>query len=197
MLELANCLIDDNYSNSDGFDTLSSIIKFVKGKKPKHIDNIKHNDYEKYLTIACLNNQELNYADNEKMILSDNNILMVMDGASSGDVYFNDYGIVGSTLARVDLIDKKYLDSYIYFILRKHQGLIKSKNTGSAIPHTDKVFVGTLEVPIIEKEEQEKYKKLVDKLLEIRQENQTLTQLRDTLLPKLMNGEIDLEKIEI
>ena len=75
--------------------------------------------------------------------------------------------------------------------------IIKSKNTGSAIPHTDKVFVGTLEVPTIGKEEQEKYKKLLDKLLEIRQENQILVQLRDTLLPKLMNGEIDLEKIEI
>jgi type I restriction enzyme S subunit len=28
-------------------------------------------------------------------------------------------------------------------------------------------------------------------------QNETLTQLRDTLLPKLMNGEIDLENIEI
>lgn len=28
-------------------------------------------------------------------------------------------------------------------------------------------------------------------------ENETLIKLRDTLLPKLMNGEIDLEKIEI
>ena len=29
------------------------------------------------------------------------------------------------------------------------------------------------------------------------EENNTLTQLRDNLLPKLMNGEIDLDKIEI
>ena len=28
-------------------------------------------------------------------------------------------------------------------------------------------------------------------------ENERLIQLRDTLLPKLMNGEIDLDKIEI
>ena len=32
---------------------------------------------------------------------------------------------------------------------------------------------------------------------EIEHENNNLTQLRDTLLPKLMNGEIDLDKIEI
>ena len=29
------------------------------------------------------------------------------------------------------------------------------------------------------------------------EENRKLEQLRDTLLPKLMNGEIDLDKIEI
>ena len=29
------------------------------------------------------------------------------------------------------------------------------------------------------------------------EENKILEQLRDTLLPKLMNGEIDLDKIEI
>ena len=28
-------------------------------------------------------------------------------------------------------------------------------------------------------------------------ENETLEQIRDTLLPKLMNGEIDLHKIEV
>ena len=37
------------------------------------------------------------------------------------------------------------------------------------------------------------YKKISSNL----EENNTLTQLRDTLLPKLMNGEIDLDKIEI
>lgn len=38
---------------------------------------------------------------------------------------------------------------------------------------------------------------LYEKMFLNLEENQTLTQLRDTLLPKLMNGEIDLENIEI
>ena len=38
---------------------------------------------------------------------------------------------------------------------------------------------------------------LIEKILENEKENQTLEQLRDTLLPKLMNGEIDLENVEI
>lgn len=35
------------------------------------------------------------------------------------------------------------------------------------------------------------------KQVQIKSENQKLAQLRNTLLPKLMNGEIDVSKVEI
>lgn len=38
---------------------------------------------------------------------------------------------------------------------------------------------------------------ILEKYIENLKENKRLEQLRDTLLPKLMNGEIDLEKIKI
>ena len=38
---------------------------------------------------------------------------------------------------------------------------------------------------------------LFEKIKLNEEQNMTLRQLRDTLLPKLMNGEIDLDKIEI
>ena len=38
---------------------------------------------------------------------------------------------------------------------------------------------------------------IVEKYIENLKENKRLEQLRDTLLPKLMNGEIDLDKIEL
>ena len=40
-------------------------------------------------------------------------------------------------------------------------------------------------------------KVLLLKIKDNEAQNETLEQLRDTLLPKLMNGEIDLYKIEI
>lgn len=40
-------------------------------------------------------------------------------------------------------------------------------------------------------------KPLYEKKFNVMQQNETLEQLRDTLLPKLMNGEIDLDNIEI
>lgn len=177
--------------------TLVQVIKFVKGKKPKDIISNKQEGYEKYLTIACLNGQELNYADTTKMIMSDNDLLMVMDGASSGEVYYGGKGIVGSTLSRIDCIDNNYFSEYVFFVLKYYKDLIQSKNTGSAIPHTDKVFVGGLEIPKLNIETQEKYKVILSKIQYNQNENKTLEQLRDTLLPNLMNGEIDLDNIEI
>lgn len=44
---------------------------------------------------------------------------------------------------------------------------------------------------------EEKVRKINKKIYSNSEQNQTLTQLRDTLLPKLMNGEIDPENIEI
>ena len=40
-------------------------------------------------------------------------------------------------------------------------------------------------------------KAIIDKMNINQKENSKLEQIRDTLLPKLMNGEIDLDKIEI
>lgn len=174
---------------------LRSIIKFIKGKKPINISETKKDKYLSYLTIANLNNQENLYACTENVIIADNDLLMVMDGASSGDVYYSDYGIVGSTLAKIDIIDTSYNQASIYFILKYFNEYIKSKNTGSAIPHTDKEIVYKLVIPDIDN--QKEYENILKNILQLNKQNKMLEQLRDTLLPKLMNGEIDLDKIEI
>ena len=197
MYEIANNLLANDFNVIQNRESLQNIIKFTKGKKPSEVSYNKEKGYTKYLTIACLNNQEIIYADTLKTILTDKDILMVMDGASSGEVYYSDYGIVGSTLSKIEIINNNYIKEYIFFVLKKYSELIKSKITGSAIPHTDKAFVNTLELPIINFEEQEKYKNILDKIQHNFIENVNLSKIRDTLLPKLMNGEIDLDKIEI
>lgn len=197
LIEIGISLVNKYFNEVEDCEILGNIIKFNKGKKPKDTLEVKIDGYDKYLTIACLNGQELNYADPSKTVIANNDLLMVMDGASSGDVYYSDYGIVGSTLAKLDIIDENVEKEYIYFCLKKYSNLIKSKNTGSAIPHTDKVFVYSLEIPKIEIEKQQYFKVLLKNIQENEKENRNLEQLRDTLLPKLMNGEIDLENIEI
>ena len=195
--ELGLTLIKKYINQANNLIELNRVINFIKGKKPAVISEKKIENNKKYLTIACLNGQEMNYANTDKMIISNNDLLMVMDGASSGDIYYSDSGVVGSTLAKVDILDDNYGKGYIYFFIKRYANLIKSKNTGSAIPHTDKIFVGNLLIPEIDINKQKKFDILLNKIQQMQKENEMLIKLRDTLLPKLMNGEIDLEKIKI
>lgn len=196
LYDIANTMIDGEFKNNE-FIKLNEVIKFIKGKKPSDISIYKKDGYIKYLTIACLNNQETTYANSNKMIFTKSDVLMVMDGASSGNVYYSTEGIVGSTLSKIETKNNDFISEYLYFCLKKYSKDIQEKTTGSAIPHTDKEFVGNLNIPIIEKRKQTKYASFINKIIEINNQNEILSQLRDTLLPRLMNGEINLDNIEI
>lgn len=197
LYEIASSLLFKDFEKKQEKVKIQDIITFTKGKKPLKICNIKQKHYLKYLTIACLNNQEITYAETDKAVIANNDILMVMDGASSGEVYYSSHGIVASTLAKINVVNDNYKKEFIYFILKKYSKLIKNKITGSAIPHTDKSFVNTLEVPNIPKETQEKYKDILNIIQHNTKEIINLSTCRNILLPKLVNGEINLEKIKI
>ena len=99
--------------------SLREIFTFRKGKKPEKIEDKKiDNMYKNYLTIDVLNRTGELYAIGEKLVESEvDDIMMVMDGASSGTIYTGMDGIVGSTLAKLEIVQKK-LKGVIYQFLK-------------------------------------------------------------------------------
>ncbi len=175
---------------------LREIFVFKKGKKPKEILNIKEDEqYKKYLTIDVLNQKSKLYATVDKMIeCSNDDILMVMDGASSGSIYTGMNGIVASTLAKLE-VKNSILKPYIYQLLKYKEVDIKCHLTGSAIPHTDKAYIHSQKVALPKNLEELKtmnkiLKYIMDKIRINKVEVEKLRITRDTLLPKLMSGEI-------
>ena len=71
----------------------------------------------------------------------------------------------------------------------------------AAQPGLNQVELKSIEINICDKEEILKFetsvKPIMEKIALNSLENKKLAKLRDTLLPKLMNGEIDLDDIEI
>ena len=115
-------------------------IQFIKGKKPTTFND----NGEKYLTIDALENGNFTYTNDKKLVYcEENNILMVMDGASSGKVYIGHQGIVGSTLAKISTNINPY---YLYIFLKNNFKNISEHNTGSAIPHTNKDIIYNLKI---------------------------------------------------
>ena len=88
---------------------------------------------------------------------------------------------------------------YAYFILSKLD--LASMNAGSAVPSMTTKILSAIQVLLPSTAKLAELKSWSDPLFEqIRlneQENEQLEALRDTLLPKLMSGEIDVSKVEL
>ena len=93
---------------------------------------------------------------------------------------------------------------YLYFTLYSKENKNKIFNMASskaAQPGLNQTELKNLDIKLAEKEEIIRFEKSVEpimfKIAYNALQNKTLGQLRDTLLPKLMNGQIDLDNIEI
>ena len=107
---------------------------------------------------------------------------------------------LGRGVAGIVNINELYRECVFHLINNSIESF-KNLATGSVIVGISRNDIQNIKVKIPSKEQIKNFhniqKNLFDKMENIRQENIVLTQLRDTLLPKLMNGEIDLDKIEI
>jgi len=106
----------------------------------------------------------------------------------------------------VNLLDINYSNEFLYCIANtyEYREYLRNTKTGSTVSHTSptRIYEYKLALPIkpsfieLNKTLKDIFKKTHDNL----SENKTLTQLRDTLLPKLISGEVrvkDLEKMDL
>lgn len=178
----------------------SKIGKFEKGKIPKEIlksneDNLLH----KYITIDVANDKNIQYCSNEKMVMCNGETIMVMDGAASGEVYIGNYGVLGSTFSKIISLKNDCSNTFIYELLKNNEIIIKKANTGSTVPHANKVYIENMKFPLPKnlKEASEYFDKLEKMIIKNRNENLELTNLREKLLPMLINGQINVDDVKI
>ena len=163
---------------------LGEYISFIKGRKPSDSkENLKP-----YLTIDGMNTNNFEMVCSDKMIFAEeDDILMVMDGASSGTIYSGYNGIIGSTLAKIEC-NQTNLIPLIEQRLIQMQGKIKELNTGSAIPHANKEFIQSITILLSDDEYQdnvcEQLKLLKQEILMCRKSNIKLNNLKSLYLKK-------------
>ena len=118
---------------------LKPFIKFIKGKKPQDTGTTK----AAYLSIDAITSFQYENVYSDGMVTCfPFDVLMVMDGASSGTVFSHQSGVVSSTLAKIEC--KKEINDYLYWFLLSLKDTIKTRNTGSAIPHANKDYISSL-----------------------------------------------------
>ncbi len=127
-------------------------------------------------------------------------ITISASGANAG--YVNLWGIP------VWSADSSYIDSsitpHIYFwynLLKFNQKNIFDSQTGSAQPHIYPKHIGDIRIPDLDLDKVADYNKIMTPIYEqitnTQKINAQLAETRDTLLPKLMSGELKIGKVEM
>lgn len=175
---------------------LSEIFSFVKGKIPEKLVNEQKEGLYPYITIEVANDEKTQYCSGKNMVYCNGEVIMVMDGAASGDVYIGNEGILGSTFAMMKRKRTDISNALIYSILNWQSVIYKKANTGSTVPHANRKFIETIKIPISEdmKKFSNIFNEIFGKIIKNRKENQELISLRDFLLPLLMNGQVGFKE---
>ena len=115
-------------------------------------------------------------------------------GANAGFMRMYHVPVWASDCSFIDISCENFY--FVYCFLKVNSKLLKHAQTGAVQPHVKPSDIHDFELVIPDKESiyefQDKAKPFFDKIAAIQKENSRLSLLRDTLLPRLMSGEIEV-----
>ena len=205
--ELVSHLDDSNSSSKQ----IKEVSKCVLGGTPSrakseywngNINWINSGEVNKFRIIdASEKITELGLQKSSTALLPKGTTVLAITGATLGQVSRLEIDSCANQSVIGIIPNNIELNNYIYLSIFNTINDLILKQTGGAQQHINKNDVETHEIIIpndkLLKEFDERTRSMFDKISITCFENKRLEQLRDTLLPKLMNGEIDLDNIEI
>ena len=115
-------------------------------------------------------------------------------GANAGFMRMYHVPVWASDCSFIDISCENFY--FVYCFLKVNSKLLKHAQTGAVQPHVKPSDIHDFELVIPDKKSiydfQDKVKPFFDKIASIQKENSRLSLLRDTLLPRLMSGEIEV-----
>ena len=172
---------------------LDELFSFVKGKIPAQLKDRNEDVYDNiYLTIDTINGGQELYCSSVNMPYSKGNVLMVMDGAASGDVYVGFDGVVGSTFCMLKTKQSFVSNNFLYQILRSYSTNYKKTNVGSTVPHANKDYIQSMQIAL-PKEIDMEFDLVRNQIIRLTKQIKTLKKIRDFLLPLLVNGQVKVQ----
>jgi type I restriction enzyme, S subunit len=197
----------DNESNNWEVRTLSSLGKVITGKTPstKNKDYwgdgiffITPTDFKNYKKYAFNSERSLSILGKEsskRIVLPKETILVTCIGSDMGKVVIAQNECISNQQINALIIDNDYLQEYVYQYLKHiYPHLRQIAMGGSTMPIINKSAFENIEIILPPIDLLKKFQDIAFSFNQIiiknTKENQTLKQQRDTLLPKLMSGEI-------
>ena len=181
--------------------------KVVTGKTPSTANKEFWDGIIPFITIPDMHNQiftiktERNITELGAKSIIPKNSISVSCIATVGLVSINTKESQTNQQINSIVLKNDYDLYFLYEYLSEQEDFMKSIAGGSTTYNINKNTFENIEVPYLPKELLIDFNNVVcnmfEKIKNNQYENEELSQLRDTLLPNLMNGEIDLDSIEI
>ena len=134
-------------------------------------------------------------------IISRGDVVAGMDAEFTPYIWLGEKGVLNQRCCKFVGKSDKISNYYTIFLLKPELEFVQSYKTGTTVSHLGKSDIDKFKVIIPPLDVIDDFSKKVDTLLnrkiDLAKEITHLTNLRDTLLPKLMSGEIDGNEVEI
>ena len=208
LYEIMKRIFDNWVNNLDNYEesSLSKIANYINGlamqkyraKNEMGLPVIKIKEMNEGITN---NTERCSSNIKEDYIIEDGDILFAWSGTLCMTIWAQGKAGLNQHIFKVQ--SKKYPKWFYYLWTEYYLGKFVEIAVGKAttMGHIKRKELDTAKVKIPIKKEMDKMDRIMqpmlDKYINNKINNEILKQVRDTLLPKLMKGEIDLDKIEI
>ena len=147
------------------------------------------------------------YDESPEIMLNIGDILLSKDGTIGKIGYVDALELPTSVASGIFVIRNNKPDiistTFIYYLLKSKvfEAFIAARTEGSVIPHLYQKDFMEFEFPLPNKEKMARFEEITEsmfsQIVTNLNENKKLATMRDSLLPKLMSGELDVSEIEI
>ena len=160
---------------------LESLVKISKGKKHSLSERPTST---RYIQIDDLRNDDLiKYTNDEAgVFVKKRDVIIAWDGANAGTIGYGLEGLIGSTLAKLSIVNPEVDTEYLARFLQSKFREIRDNCTGATIPHVSRAHLISLEIPFPSLKEQKRIAAILDKADTIRRKRQQAIQLADDFL---------------
>lgn len=145
--------------------SLKYYLSLQKGRKPK--DFVDEGDLP-YVTMDYIRSRDnktcLYPSSTEGLVpISNDDILVLWDGANAGEIVKAKKGFLSSTMAVLDFDKKIGLRQYLFYLLKQMEPIFKTFANGTTIPHFDSSVLLEYKYPLPPLSEQQAIVEFLDK----------------------------------
>ena len=181
-----------NYINTSdiqyGFAFKSKLFNDKEGKPIIRIRDISNSYTPTYTTEEY----------NDLYIVTKNDILVGMDGEFKAHIWGGKDSLLNQRVLRIRPKDNNSI-AYSYFSIKEPLRYLENSKVGTTVIHLGKKDIDNIKIVYPPNNLISKYRdiadNLINKICENKVEIMELSEIRDSLLPKLMSGEISLNNI--